>query len=1028
MRSRLPVLLIVCVLSAFVGVRGGPAVAADDFRPFLEALKEIRYYDTVVDFLDRAAEDPRCPDEFKAVIDYEAGKALLEYAKTTRDLAFRQQLREEAATRLERFIQKHGDHSSAIDAYSLLGQMAIEDATLKIAQSKEEGKSDAERKALLDEARKLIEKGRPHLEKFLQLSRDRVADIRKKAATSTDRRLLDEKKEAENEYARARLLIVGVDFALAKTYTQDAKKQKELLQQAYDEYGKVYETFGDNFVAGPIARMYQGIVAAELGKNDEAVAIFKETLTLPGNVPAYQQILNQAMVNLLQQYQAQKKYTEALEEVAKWEEAVPGDARSTPTGLEVYFLAGEIAIAYAQSIEKKDADGARAAKGTARKYFEFVSRFSGPRRLEAAERLKGLVSASATGSEAPKTYVEAKDKGDFAFGQFTVAYAQLQDPKLDPKKAETLESDRETNRDAAIAAYLAALRMAGPENDAEELNEIRRRLVFLFWDAKEYYDAAVVGEYLARRQPQFAGAPKAAEIAVKAYRNLFIAAVKNGEDTSFERARMTDLAELVARNWGDRPEAGEAVLMLIDTALDSGDFETAEKYLDLLPENSAGRGRAELRLGQAIYTSYAKAASAPEAERPSAEALAEMRSRAQKILETGLQHAMAAAKAGGTIDYSLEYSILLLAQMYLSAGDAEKAVQLLDDPTIGPIGLIGKKHPSVALERFQEEVYKTALRAYVGTRQFDKAEECRQKLESLVASSGEGSASRLTALYVSLGRQLQDQIAQLKAEGKTDELDRVISGFTVFLKSIAQQGDEADFRSLSWVAETFYGLGKGLDPGGAELPEKAANYYKEAARTYLLMIKRCEEDPAFAPEALGADAQLNLKVRLAGCLRAMGQYESAMKLIVSVLETKETRLDAQIEAATIYQEWAEEPDKEDYYLYAIRGGVKKGNKYIVWGWGGIANRLVAYYDKYSDMFHQARYNLALCRMKLAQRKSGEEKEQLLEQARLDIARIYQLYPSMGGNEWYAKYDALYKKIEQLQGNRMPQGLAGLKKS
>jgi hypothetical protein len=80
------------------------------------------------------------------------------------------------------------------------------------------------------------------------------------------------------------------------------------------------------------------------------------------------------------------------------------------------------------------------------------------------------------------------------------------------------------------------------------------------------------------------------------------------------------------------------------------------------------------------------------------------------------------------------------------------------------------------------------------------------------------------------------------------------------------------------------------------------------------------------------------------------------------------------------------------------------------------------YTKYQDIFHQARYNLALCRFKLAQKQTGPKRQELLNQAILDIQRTYLLYPEMGGKEWYTRYDKLARTIQQMLGQKNPQGL------
>ena len=109
------------------------------------------------------------------------------------------------------------------------------------------------------------------------------------------------------------------------------------------------------------------------------------------------------------------------------------------------------------------------------------------------------------------------------------------------------------------------------------------------------------------------------------------------------------------------------------------------------------------------------------------------------------------------------------------------------------------------------------------------------------------------------------------------------------------------------------------------------------------------------------------------------------------------------------------------YDLAIRGGNKEGKRYLVWGWGGIARR-VAPFDQYQDTFHEARYNLALCRKNLAQCQQGTKRDETLKMAELDITRVHALYPTMGGEEWYRKYDSLLKTIQELRGETRPPGL------
>ena len=77
----------------------------------------------------------------------------------------------------------------------------------------------------------------------------------------------------------------------------------------------------------------------------------------------------------------------------------------------------------------------------------------------------------------------------------------------------------------------------------------------------------------------------------------------------------------------------------------------------------------------------------------------------------------------------------------------------------------------------------------------------------------------------------------------------------------------------------------------------------------------------------------------------------------------------------------------------------------------ISQRL-ARNPKHRSLFHEARYNLALCRFKLAMSKSGTEQKAVLEQAKKEIDIVERLYPKMGGDQWKPKYEKLREDIKR----------------
>ncbi len=76
----------------------------------------------------------------------------------------------------------------------------------------------------------------------------------------------------------------------------------------------------------------------------------------------------------------------------------------------------------------------------------------------------------------------------------------------------------------AVGFYRRALgkspAVRSPERQTECLNLVRYRLAYLLLATGQYYDAGLLGEFLAQHYPEAAEARKAAEISAEAYRNV----------------------------------------------------------------------------------------------------------------------------------------------------------------------------------------------------------------------------------------------------------------------------------------------------------------------------------------------------------------------------------------------------------------------------------------------------------------------------------------------------------------------------
>ena len=1018
------VLLVGSFVFCWLGVAVQPGDAREEAWRFLEGLRERGYYDMALEYLDRMRTSPQCPDDLKEQIDYETGVTLMVGSRFAGSL--REKQLDQARDAFQKFANEQPQHALAATANTQLANVLVERGQMKAELASRPSKSADEKKQLMAEARALYEEA----EKVFASAEKRVYERLKalEEEAKKDNKKVDQRDEARRDYLQARLYLGGVEYEIGKTYEPDTKEFKEHLAEAAKNYRQLYETYNE-LTAGLYAHMQEGRTYKELGETDKAIEVLKEMQTLPGEDDTGRMLRNESLGMLLETYLLPKvkKYAEAVAQAAEWQQTAHGAEESGAEGLKIRFLAGRASLALAESLGKDD-PGRKDSLKTARQHFEFVTRFRGEFQREAKNMLAHELLGGEVDTGEPETFAEAKDRADFSWGTMAIAFGNLEQAKT-PEDQKKFTAEMNQARDEALKYYHMALGLKTDETPLPQVNVIRSYLSQLYWFSEDFYRAAVVGEFLARRYPQEVGSSSAAEIAVKAYRRLYLLSPGRKEERTFETQKMTEMASLVTARWGGERVADEAWMMLLDTAVDNRDLGKAEECLAKMAPDSPRRAQAELRLGQALWAVYVQESNKPEEERPPQAKLDEMITKAQQALEQGIAQMRKSVDEGGGVDYALVFSVLSVAQIYIGAGKSEEAVKWLDDPKIGPMALVAADHPATKNkeekkkeENFRIETYKAALRAYVGAQQLDKAEEAMDALEAMVAAGGDAAtAGKLTEIYIMLGRQLQETLKRLRQENKNEEAEKVAQGFEVFLTRISNREKGNTFSSLNWVAETFFNLGGSLDPDGQETPEKAQDYYKRAAATYLAILTRIKDDEKgeFAP----AGAAASIQVRLAVCLRALDEHAKAMKLLVNILKEREQRVDVQIEAARTYQDWAKLQGKCDYYNFAIKGGNKENGRSLVWGWGGIARR-VAPYEKYLSTFHEARYNLALCRLKYAQCQQGAEKEETLKMAEKDITSTHLLYPEMGGDEWKPKYDALLKNIQRLRGVKQPPGLAG----
>jgi len=212
-------------------------------------------------------------------------------------------------------------------------------------------------------------------------------------------------------------------------------------------------------------------------------------------------------------------------------------------------------------------------------------------------------------------------------------------------------------------------------------------------------------------------------------------------------------------------------------------------------------------------------------------------------------------------------------------------------------------------------------------------------------------------------------------------------------------------------------MGEAFGTDLKSLTPQAKGYFQKAAETYQKILDKGKAEPQFISPAMATQ----VRMQLAKSKKGMGDYKVAADFYEAILKESAMLLPVQIEAARLYQDWGgAAKGQEDNYLRAIVGArpdPNQQNRNTIWGWGVIA-KLTAGNAQFREQFHDARYNLALCRYNYAiAQQDAKKKKEYLDMARRDIGFMVGLYPDMGGEVMRAKYDNLARHVQKELGEK-----------
>ncbi|MDR2704644.1 MAG: hypothetical protein LBC02_02590 [Planctomycetaceae bacterium] len=1028
-----------CILLFFLMLGNGLWAQEDEkWAKMLQGFKDPdrKYFDTALEYLDWMKTSPLCPPSLKKQIDYQIAVVHLDAVESGNTFLSRDEHIKKCRESLEKFIKENPQNNLMFDAQSTLGRLFVEEGRMAMLYANHETTKDAEREQYRIKARDSFKKALPFFESADKLATEQAKKLQEMQKANPAAVKEDALFAAYGQFLAGKILINLTKSDIAKTYPNNSKEFKDGLT----EVAKAFSALSSKYVeysAGFEAKLYAAKAYKELNDFKTTRGLLGELNTLQGD--EFLRIRSESLTMALEMNLIEKKpenFLDSINRARSWNENVPASSKISKEGQQIFILAAKNFIAYAETVKSNKSEYDKAIRDAG--VFLRQVRQTYPALAKEARELLQKIGAVKIDKGKPENFEQAKEFAEDDWQEFTLAYSGFQEAQGADK--EKLKKNLDEIAYRCIASINLATNMREDGTPMTEINALRLNLVRLYWSLGKILEAAILADYLTQRYSDAPDADKTAIMAVRLYRQAFVEDKLAGYDPSAIAKRLDKLCEFIMLRWEGQEVAGEVQLLRIETAIDNGNIEEAKKLLTETAEGTPQRVSAELKIGQSLWNRYATLSKLPEDsdEKPQKKELDELFSDAQKQLELGLNGKVKLIQENKiTVDIASVQSAIAMAQICLNSNESEKTIYWLTNPQVGPLALIAKPPATVdgtLLKNLQLSATMLLLRAYVGAEQLDKAEETMKQLETTIKEQATETGTvteeqKLTQIYISLGRQLENRLKELNESGETAQADKVAQGFEMFLKRIKNRGETNTFQSLYWVADTFYRLGSGMSTDKT-VSDSAAGYYKAAGSTYVDILKRLNDEPDWAPER-AADT---IKVRLAESLRCVAPNEkdkerrekifnSAMNYVADLLEESENRIDIQIEAAKTLEAWGKsDPSK---LLRAVAGRFPSTQ---IWGWNGIIKRTSVNVDRFAEFYYEAYWSKFRCVVEIAKNeKNAPKKEKLLADAERDFIALVQLRPQLGGQEWFAKFDQVYKSLERANGKSKPVGIKELLK-
>lgn len=993
-----------------------PLHAAEPYLEFLEGLRERDYFDYAIIYLDQIVARADTPAEIKEVIPFEKAITLLQGVRTVRSPEQQSKQLDDAKLFLEQFLKASPRHAKAAQANTELANVLVGKGRVEVLQSRSPNnaaqKGDYQKKArdYYAQARKVFQAAHDQYKTAYEKFNAFIDKAKNKSDYET-------REQSLVNYIQAQLNLGIVTYEEAQTYDKTAKEYKQFLTKASTEFEAIHSKYRSQ-IAGLYARMWQGKCFEEQDDLNKALGIYNELLghgsaeggKVTGPLKTLQdRVLHFKLICL--NHDQKKDYQVVVQDATEWLKENTGNARQTRVGLGIQW---EMARAQEMMAKKEGTVNAERdrlnnqALATAR----IVNRYPGEYKEASSAAIQRLLISLNREPGDPKDFETAFGVGRDMVQQITKRTAAIDGIK-NPNEKNKQIADLQLQLKEASRILNLALTLAGPKDAVKEINTARYMLSYVYYLMKKSYESAILGEFIATRyhatEPD--QALDAAFLSMAAYMQAYNALPDGQRDLEIQR--MIDTCNFITQHWPKSDKAHEARMYLGSIYSQIKQPAEAAKWFLQVPESATQYLDAQLKAGQAYWQAYVESTVLPEEQRPPKEQLEEWLKQAQKILRDGITKREANLAEGAPPVDNITAAKYSLVQILNGSGAYKDALVLLTEggrSLASAVAVADKEQrpPTGAVKSvaFASAVYRELLRAYVGIQDLDKARASMKELEKIAGAGGGGAG--ITPILLQLGKELEKEVKRLQSANDS-RLSDVLKSFETFLDDMFKRQDGQDYNTLSWIGETYYALGEGMEQGDKA---KSEAYFAKAGAAFQAIVEKASKDEKFAPEG----NVTAVKLRLVNCKRRQNAFDDAHKLIVEILKVRNNTLDGQREAALVYQDWGARGGPEHWEKWNL---AITGDKKTIWGWQDFAERLGRNLmqggetSEYEPQYLDARYNLAFSRFRYAMAQTNSQKKgPLLEAAMRDVTVTASLSEDLGGGESWDKFNQLYRSIQQ----------------